>query len=119
MKQLLKQIEQVIAIKILSIIIMITLIITFCNAGLTTLEAICISLIFGFAVVVLLIGVVEDYIQYKIIKAKHESWKRFEGGMTHLTPEQQKAYSDALDELFVDTGINLFDLMDKEENKDE
>lgn len=118
MKQLLKQIEQIIAIKILSIIIMITLIITFCNAGLTTLEAICISLIFGFAVVVLLIGVVEDYIQYKIIKAKHESWERFKGGMTHLTPEQQKAYNDALDEIFIKTDINLFD-MDKEENKDE
>ena len=119
MKQLLKQIEQIIAIKILSIIIMITLIITFCNAGLTTLEAICISFIFGFAAVILLISAVEDYIQYKIIKTKHESWKRFKGGMTHLTPEQQKAYNDALDELFVDTGINLFDLMDKEENKDE
>lgn len=119
MKQLLKQIEQVIAIKILSIIIMITLIITFCNAGLTTLEAICISLIFGFAVVVLLIGVVEDYIQYKIIKAKHESWERFKGGMVHLTPEQQKAYNDALDEIFIKTDINLFDLMDKEENKNE
>lgn len=119
MKQLLKQIEQVIAIKILSIIIMITLIITFCNAGLTTLEAICISFIFGFAAIILLLSAIEDYIQYKIIKAKHESWKRFEGGMTHLTPEQQKAYNDALDELFVDTGINLFDLMDKEENKDE
>lgn len=119
MKQLLKQIEQVIAIKTLSIIIMITLIITFCNAGLTTLEAICISFIFGFAAIILLLSAIEDYIQYKIIKAKHESWKRFEGGMTHLTPEQQKAYNDALDELFVDTGINLFDLMDKEENKDE
>lgn len=119
MKQLLKQIEQVIAIKVLSIIIMITLIITFCNAGLTTLEAICISFIFGFAAIILLLSAIEDYIQYKIIKAKHESWKRFEGGMTHLTPEQQKAYNDALDELFVDTGINLFDLMDKEENKDE
>lgn len=119
MKQLLKQIEQVIAIKILSIIIMITLIITFCNAGLTTLEAICISFIFGFAAIILLLSAIEDYIQYKIIKAKHESWKRFEGGMTHLTPEQQKAYNDALDELFVDTGINLFDLMNKEENKDE
>lgn len=118
MKQLLKQIEQIIAIKILSIIIMITLIITFCNAGLTTLEAICISFIFGFAAIILLIGVVEDYIQYKIIKAKHESWERFKGGMVHLTPEQQKAYNDALDEIFIKTDINLFD-MDEEENKDE
>lgn len=118
MKQLLKQIEQIIAIKILSIIIMITLIITFCNAGLTTLEAICISFIFGFAAIILLISAVEDYIQYKIIKTKHESWERFKGGMTHLTPEQQKAYNDALDEIFIKTNINLFD-MDEEENKDE
>lgn len=119
MKQLLKQIEQVIAIKILSIIIMITLIITFCTAGLTTLEAICISFIFGFAAIILLLSAIEDYMQYKIIKEKHESWKRFEDGMTHLTPEQQKAYNDALDEIFIKTDINLFDLMDKEENKDE
>lgn len=119
MKQLLNQMKQFIAIKILSIMIMITLIITFCTAGLTTLEALCISFIFGFATVILLLSVVEDYIQYKIIKAKHESWERFKGGMTHLTPEQQKAYGDALDELFINTGINLFDLMDEEENKNE
>lgn len=119
MKQLLNQMKQFIAIKILSIMIMITLIITFCTAGLTTLEAICISFIFGFAAVVLSLSVIEDYVQYKIIKEKHESWKRFESGMTHLTPEQQKAYGDALDELFISTGINLFDLMDEEENKNE
>lgn len=119
MKQLLNQMKQFIAIKILSIMIMITLIITFCTAGLTTLEAICISFIFGFATVILLLSVIEDYVQYKIIKAKHESWERFKGGMVHLTPEQQKAYNDALDEIFIKTDINLFYSMDEEENKDE
>lgn len=119
MKQLIKQMEQMIAVKILSTILMVTLVITFCNAGLTTLETLCISFIFGFAAVILLLSAIEDYIQYKMIKEKHESWKRFKGGMTHLTPEQQKAYNDALDEMFVNTGVNLFDLMDKEENKDE
>ena len=98
---------------------MITLIITFCNAGLTTLEAICISFIFGFAAIILLLSAIEDYMQYKIIKEKHESWKRFKDGMTHLTPEQQKAYNDALDEIIIKTDINLFDLMNKEENKNE
>lgn len=119
MKQLLKQMKQFIAIKILSIMIMITLIITFCIAGLTMLETLCISSIFLFAAVVLSLSAIEDYMQYKIIKEKHESWKRFENGMTHLTPEQQKAYNDALDEIFIKTDINLFDLMDKEENKNE
>ena len=119
MKQLLNQMKQFIAIKILYIMIMITLIITFCTAGLTTLEAICISFIFGFATVILLLSVIEDYVQYKIIKEKHESWKRFKDGMTHLTPEQQKAYNDALDEIFIKTDINLFYSMDEEENKNE
>lgn len=119
MKQLLEQMKQIIAIKILSIVIMIVLIVTFCTAGLTTLEALCISSIFLFAAVVLSLSAIEDYMQYKIIKEKHESWKRFKNGMTHLTPEQQKAYNDALDELFIKTDINLFDLMDKEENKNE
>lgn len=119
MKQLLKQMKQFIAIKILSIMIMIILIITFCTAGLTMLETLCISSIFLFAAVVLLLSAIEDYMQYKIIKEKHESWKRFKDGMTHLTPEQQKAYNDALDEIFIKTDINLFDLMDKEENKNE
>lgn len=116
MKQLLKQMKQFIAIKILSIMIMIILIITFCTAGLTMLETLCISSIFLFAAVVLSLSVIEDYAQYKIIKEKHESWKRFESGMTHLTPEQQKSYSDALDKLFIDTEL---DLMNKEENKNE
>ena len=119
MKQLLEQMKQIIAIKILSIVIMIVLIVTFCTAGLTTLEALCISSIFLFAAVVLSLSAIEDYMQYKIIKEKHESWKRFKNGMTHLTPEQQKAYNDALDELFIKTDINLFDSMDKEENKNE
>ena len=119
MKQLLEQMKQIIAIKILSIVIMIVLIVTFCNSGLTTLEAICISFIFGFAAVVLSLSAIEDYKQYKIIKEKYESKKSFESGMTHLTPEQQKAYNDALDEIFIKTDINLFDLMDKEENKNE
>lgn len=106
-------------LKVLLIIMLMILLIDCHNAELSKIETIYISCIFVLFIILIIFDIILDIKSYKALKKQHDSWQRFNSDMKHLTPKEEELYNNAINDLYTDIDVDLFELSDEEVNKSE